>query len=110
MGRLDERWQVFGGATLLDAEIIHGIAPGTQGMVPANTAKSSTTLWSTYAVTPEIELGGGAIYVSSRFANNTDVTRVPGYTRWDATLAWHQPRYDIRLNIFNLFDKHTTMR
>jgi catecholate siderophore receptor len=106
VGRLNERWQVFGGATLLDAEIIDGIAPGTQGMVPANTARSSATLWSTYAVTPEIEVGGGAIYVSSRFANNTDLLRVPGYTRWDATVAWRQPRYDIRLNIFNLFDKH----
>jgi catecholate siderophore receptor len=71
-------------------------------MVPANTAKSSATVWSTYAVTPEIEVGGGAIYVSSRFANNTDLLRVPGYTRIDATAAWHQPRYDIRLNVFNL--------
>jgi catecholate siderophore receptor len=105
-GRLNDRWQVFGGATLLDAEIVSGIAPGTQGMVPANIARSSATLWSTYAVTPAIEVGGGAVYVSSRFANNTDVLRVPGYTRWDATLAWRQPRYDIRLNIFNLFDKH----
>jgi catecholate siderophore receptor len=22
--------------------------------------------------------------------------------RWDATLAYHQPKYDIRLNLFNL--------
>jgi catecholate siderophore receptor len=106
VGRIDERWQVFGGATLLDATIVNGIAPGTQGKVPANTAKGSATFWSTYAVTPEIEVGGGAVYVSSRYANNTDATRVPGYTRWDATLAWRQPRYDIRLNLFNLTNKY----
>jgi catecholate siderophore receptor len=106
VGRIDERWQVSGGATLLDGKIVNGIAPGTQGMVPANTAKRSATLGSTYAVTPQIEIGGGAIYVSSRFANNTDLLRVPGYVRWDATLAWRQPQYDIRLNIFNLTDKH----
>jgi catecholate siderophore receptor len=106
VGRISERWQVFGGATYLHGEIVDGIAPGTQGKVPANTAKRSATLWSTYAITPEIEVGGGAIAISSRFANNTDRLRVPGYARWDATLAWRQPRYDIRLNIFNLTDKH----
>lgn len=105
VGRIGQRWQVFAGATWLDGEIVEGIAPGTQGKVPANTAKSSATFWSTYAVTPEIELGGGAIYVSSRFANNTDLLRVPGYTRLDATVAWRQPRYEIRLNVFNLANR-----
>ncbi len=105
VGRLSERWQVFAGATYLDAKIVDGIAVGTQGKVPANTAKGSATLWSTYAVTPEIEVGGGAIYVSNRFINNTDLVRVPGYVRLDMTAAWKQPRYDIRLNIFNLADK-----
>ena len=106
VGRVTERWQVFGGATYLDGKIVDGIAPGTQGRVPANTARRSATLWSTYALTPEIEVGGGAIAMSSRFANNTDLLRVPGYTRWDATVAWRQPKYDVRLNIFNLTDKH----
>ena len=106
VGRLTERWQVFGGATCLDGKIIDGIAPGTQGMVPANTARRSATLWSTYALTSEVEVGGGAIAMSSRFANNTDLLRVPGYTRWDATLAWRQPNYEVRLNLFNLTDKH----
>jgi catecholate siderophore receptor len=106
VGRLSDRWQLFAGATVLDARIVNGIAADTEGKVPANTAKSSATFWSTYAVTPELELGGGAIYVASRFANNTDSLRVPGYTRLDATVAWRQPRYDIRLNVFNLTDKH----
>jgi catecholate siderophore receptor len=103
-GRLTSRWQVFGGYTHLDAKIIKAIAVGTQGKVPTNTPDDTATFWSTYAITPQWEVGGGVTYMSSRFLNNTDLVHVPGYTRLDATLAYHQPRYDIRLNIFNLAD------
>ena len=103
-GRVTDRLQIFGGYTHLDALIVNGVAPGTNGMVPANTPKDSASLWSTYAITPQWEVGAGATYSSSRFANNTDLVRVGAYTRWDAMLAYHQPKYDIRLNVFNLFN------
>lgn len=103
-GHVTSRLQVFGGYTHLDALIVDGVAPGTNGMVPANTPKDSASLWSTYAITPQWEVGAGATYSSSRFANNTDLVQVGSYTRWDAMLAYHQPRYDIRLNVYNLFD------
>src|SRR5205085_10562330 len=105
-GRLTEALQVFGAYTFLDATIIDGIAPGTQGKTPLNTPRNAANLWLTYAVTPEWEVGAGANFVDSRYANNTDLVRVPGYTRFDAVIAYHQPRYDIRLNLFNLGDKH----
>ncbi|MDR3452850.1 MAG: TonB-dependent siderophore receptor [Rhodoferax sp.] len=103
-GRVTDRLQIFGGYTHLDALIVNGVAPGTNGMVPANTPKDSASLWSTYAITPQWEVGAGATYSSSRFANNTDLVQVGAYTRWDAMLAYHQPKYDIRLNVFNLFN------
>lgn len=103
-GRLTPQWLVFGGYTHLDARIISAIAANTQGKIPSNTPADTATLWSTYAVTPQWEVGGGATYMSGRFLNNTDLVRVPGYTRLDMTIAYHQPRYDIRLNIFNLAD------
>jgi len=103
-GRVTDKLQVFGGYTHLDATIVDGIAPGTKGMVPANTPKDSASLWSTYAITPQWEVGAGATYSSSRFANNTDLVRVGAYTRWDGMIAYHQPKYDIRLNVFNLFN------
>ena len=36
---------------------------------------------------------------------NIDQVSVPGYTRVDATVAYHQPKYDIRLNVLNLTNK-----
>jgi catecholate siderophore receptor len=104
-GRLTDQWQVFGGFTYLNARIIDGIAVGTQNMVPLNTPTYSAVLWSTYAITPEIELGGGMTYMGQRYANNTDTVQVPQYFRFDAMAAYHFPTFDIRLNVFNLTDE-----
>jgi catecholate siderophore receptor len=103
-GKLTRRLSVFGGYTRLDAKIVDAIAVGTQGKVPLNTARDSATLWTTYDAGHGIEVGGGAIYLGRRFLNNANTVQVPGYTRWDATVAWKRPRYEVRLNVFNLFD------
>jgi catecholate siderophore receptor len=105
-GRINRRWQVFGGYTFLDAEIVKGIAPGAQGMVPANTPRHTVTAWTTYEIAPHWQVGGGAVYMSSRYLNNTDLVSVPGYVRWDATLAYRQTHYEVRLNVFNLLNTH----
>lgn len=105
-GRVTDKLQLFGAYTHLDATIIDGIAPGTLGKTPANTPKDAASIWAVYAITPEWEIGGGATYSAKRFANNTDLVQVGSYTRFDATLAYHQPKYDIRLNLFNLFNRY----
>ncbi|MDF3836940.1 TonB-dependent siderophore receptor [Cupriavidus basilensis] len=104
-GHITNKWQVFAGYTFLDAEIVNGIAAGTQGMTPVNTPKHTATAWTSYRVLPDWEVGGGAFYMSQRYANNTDTVQVGGYVRWDGMIAYHQPRYDVRLNLFNLLDK-----
>jgi len=52
-----------------------------------------------------LEVGGGAFYMSERYANNTNTVQVGGFVRWDGMIAFHQPKYDVRLNLFNIFDK-----
>ncbi|HTK00415.1 MAG TPA: TonB-dependent siderophore receptor [Bordetella sp.] len=103
-GHLTKQWQVYGAYTYLDAEILSA-KDGTQGNTPANTPKNTFNFWSTYQFLQNWEVGGGAVYTSSRYAANTNMVEVGGYTRWDGTLAWHQPKYDVRLNLFNIFDK-----
>ena len=75
---------------------------GTQGKVPANTPRNSASLWTTYNFTAQWEAGTGLTYMSNRYANNTNTVQVGDYTRWDATVAFHQPKYDLRLNILNI--------
>jgi len=104
-GHITDKWQVFGGYTYMDAIILKA-SDGTQGHTPANTPRNTLTLWTTYAITPHWEIGGGPIYMSPRYASNTNYVKVPGYTRWDATAAYHAKKYDVRLNLLNLTNKY----
>jgi catecholate siderophore receptor len=106
VGNITKDWQVALGYTYLNAKVIQSSAlDGTLGKIPVNTPKNTLTAWSTYKVAPHWEIGGGATYMSERYANPTNTVQVGGYTRWDATVAYTQPKYDIRLNLFNLANK-----
>jgi len=106
VGRITSKWQVIAGYTYLDAEITKASAlEATQGKTPANTPKHSATLWTTYNLTKEWETGGGVTYMSNRFASNTNVVSTGDYGRLDATVAYHQPKYDVRFNLLNVTDR-----
>ncbi|WP_150667725.1 TonB-dependent receptor [Pandoraea anhela] len=102
-GHITSNWQVMGGYMFLNSQVLQA-NDGTQGNVLANTPRHSLTLWSTYTL-GHWEVGGGMNYMSMRYAANTNLIRVGGYTRWDATVAYHQPKYDIRFNLLNVFNK-----
>jgi catecholate siderophore receptor len=103
-GRITEHWQLFSGYTHLNPDIIKAL-DGTQGNILANTPRNSATAWTTYTFARHWEVGGGATYQSLRYAANTDLVSVGGYTRWDGTVAYHQPHYDIRFNLLNAFNR-----
>lgn len=105
-GRITRNWQILAGYTYLDAEITQASTiDATAGKIPANTPRNSTSLWTTYNFTPEWQIGGGMTTMSGRFANNTNRVSVGNYVRVDATIAYLQPKYDVRLNVFNIFDR-----
>ncbi len=103
-GHITDAWQIFAGYTRLNALIVKA-SDGTQGNLPANTPQNSASIWNSYHISSEWEVGGGATYLSQRYAANTNLVTVGGYTRWDAMVAWHQPKYDLRLNFLNLTNK-----
>jgi catecholate siderophore receptor len=100
-GHLTDAWQVFAGYTRLNARIVKAL-DGTQGNVPANTPQNSASVWNSYRIAERWEIGGGATYLSQRYAANTNLVAVGGYTRWDAMAAWHLSKIDLRLNLLNL--------
>jgi catecholate siderophore receptor len=105
-GRILRNWQVFGGYTFLNAEIVSASTlDGTQGKVPANTPRNSASVWTTYNFTEEWQIGTGVAYMSDRFTSNTNAVQVPDYLRWDAMVAYRQPRYSIQLNVLNLTNR-----
>ncbi len=105
-GHINKQWQVALGYAYLDAQVIQAsAADGTLGKIPVNTPKHTLTSWTTYDVMPHWQVGGGATYMSQRYATATDTVQVGGYVRWDATVAYTQKAYDVRLNLFNLTNK-----
>jgi len=103
-GYLTKQWQMYGGYTYLNSVVLKAL-DGTTGNTLANTPRNMFTLWTTYALTGHWEIGGGPTYVGSRYAANNNYVSVGGYTRWDATLAYLQKKWDVRLNVWNLTDK-----
>ncbi len=105
-GRVARNWQVFGGYTYLDAEIVKAsVLDGTQGKVPANTPKNSASMWTTWNFAPSWQAGTGVLYMSERYASNNNAVEVPDYFRWDAMVGYQQPAWGIQLNVFNLTNR-----
>ncbi|MCD6060489.1 MAG: hypothetical protein K0S16_800 [Moraxellaceae bacterium] len=113
MGQVTPDWQIIGGYTFLNSEVLEsrdvgtGISAGriSKGRDYQNTPRHSATLWNTYRLTPEWQVGAGAVGSSDRFVNNFESAETDGYVRMDAMLAFLQPSYDVRLNVQNLNDE-----
>lgn len=113
-GRITPAWQVFGGYTFLDGRIVSSPEVGTgvdagiaaQGKRAPNTPRHTATVWSTFRLAPEWEVGGGVLAASKRTLNNFETAEVDGYTRVDATVAWLRKDIEVRLNLQNLTDEH----
>ena len=113
-GRLTDNWEVFSGLSLIDAEILE-VSPSAPdnsavGQMPRNTPKLTANLWSTYQLPYGFKIGGGFEYKSKRTGyvptrSYGNPNTVPSYVRWDAMVAYEQPKYTVKLNVQNVFDK-----
>jgi catecholate siderophore receptor len=114
-GRITDKWEVFSGLSLIDAEILE-VAPtnGNKnfiGKAPRNTPRQTVNVWSTYQLPHGFKVGGGMEFKSKRYGAAPtgtaafDPNYVSSYTRWDAMVSYDQPKYTVKFNIQNLFDK-----
>lgn len=114
-GRITDEWEVFSGLSLIRAEILE-VAPVTGnpnfiGKEPRNTPKTTFNLWSTYRLPMGFKIGGGAEFKSKRYGGAPTGTAafnpnyVSSYVRWDAMVTYEQPKYSIKFNVQNIFDK-----
>jgi len=115
-GSITPKWNVYGGYTFMDSELVKGAAnSGAEGEDLPNTPRHAFSLWSTYKVLPQLTVGGGAYYVAKVYgnsdasdnANGTPKARwVPSYWRFDAMAAYQfNEHLTAQLNINNLFDE-----
>jgi catecholate siderophore receptor len=108
-GKLTERWTVYGGYTHLDSELVKAAPgdPASLGKRFPNTPENSLSLWSTYALTPRLIVGGGAFAMGKVYGNADNTKWVPGYTRYDAMASYVvNPHLTLQLNVQNLTNKY----
>ena len=77
------------------------------GNTPSGVPTVAGSLWSVYRLGGGWEIGGGlrgqqGTWLTDR---NDPGTQIPAYVLLDATVAYIQPSYEVRLNAYNLADK-----
>ena len=99
-GAVAEGLGLFAGYTYLESEILTGAAADIGRPLP-NTPKHALTLWTTYRLPWEIEIGAGARHLSRRVMSTT--SSVPPYWAFDAEAAVPLSNHlGLRLNVYNL--------
>ena len=103
-GRLLPGLNIFSGYTFLDTEILKdNTIPSIVGNEIQNAPKNSANVWITYDFLEKWQIGGGPSYVDSRYSNNANTNRIPGYIRWDSTVAYQITKnIQFRVNALNL--------
>ncbi len=118
-GNITDNWQVFGGYTWMDSELVRGAYNSINVGDPlANTPEHSAGLFTTYRVLPKLSLGGGVYYVSKSWGGNQGgagggANRVyaPEYTRLDLFAAYDiNERASLQLNVQNAGDEDYIIR
>lgn len=133
-GNITPEWNVFGGYTYMDSEIVDGgytattvsgvtlYAPAaTTGRRFPNTPKHSLTTFTNYKVTPAFTVGGGAIYMGKVYGGYSDtrtiangavvITKqlarmVPSYWRFDGNASYSfSDAIQLQVNVQNVLNK-----
>ena len=110
-GKITDRWSVFGGYTYMDGRVLASALTSTGAYVTTpgnklqNVPRNTFSFSSTYALTPELRVGGSAYYTSDRYTSSADTARVPGYWRFDALATYtFTQNFTVQFNVWNILD------
>ena len=102
-GQITSRWDVYASGALMDGLIVKSSA--NQGRTPLGVPEAVANVWTVYRLGEGWEVGGGVNYNSGFWLTDANNGKVPSYVVFDATAAYVQRKYEIRLNLFNVADE-----
>jgi catecholate siderophore receptor len=105
-GSIASNWDVYSGIAFMNGEIVNGPA-NVRGNTPLGVADVAGNVWTVYRLGGGWEIGGGARGQKGTWLTDTNIpgSTIPSYVVYDATIAYVQKQYEIRLNLYNLADK-----
>lgn len=116
-GKLPGRWDVSAGYAYLDGRMVKSVATVSslqlpvgapipvQGKVAPLTPRHSAFVWLMKDLGHGFSAGGGLNYVAARYASLTNLVALPGYMTADLAGSYKTDRYELALNLKNIFDK-----
>lgn len=114
-GRISPKWEVFWNHTWIPSAKIdksttvlaaNGGGAQVQGDRPGLTPKHSGSLWSTYAVTPKVRVGGGLTYRGAQNPEGSRAMEASSFVTADAMVAYSfDDKTSLKLNVQNLTNK-----
>ncbi|MBB5209125.1 TonB-dependent receptor [Chiayiivirga flava] len=121
VGRISENWYVYANYARLESEVLQGVSDNdaalgsdfARGDRLTNTPEDSASLWTTYDLSSQWQVGYGVTYLGKVWltqhnADNPDgpLVTAPGYTVHRAMVNWRATQQlSLQLNATNLFDK-----
>jgi catecholate siderophore receptor len=110
VGHIASFWNLRAGYAYLDSETAHATLSGEVHKVPLAMAPEHTaSVWNDFLLPRGIELGLGAVHVSSRLGQNTASAYLiaPGYTTVDVMAKYRFTDHaSLQVNVSNLTDKY----
>ncbi|MEN8269925.1 TonB-dependent siderophore receptor [Acinetobacter baumannii] len=103
-GQLTEQLSVLAGYSYMDGKIEKS-AIGFTGNHSALTPNNTANLWLKYQINDHWYAAVGGRGESSRFSAPDNKNVLPGYAVVNAALGYQSERYDVNLNLNNLFDR-----
>jgi catecholate siderophore receptor len=70
-GTILPRWNVYGGVSFMDGEVLKSAQPSEEGVILPYVPKAMLNLWSTYQLPMRLTVGGGVNYSDGNFFNQT---------------------------------------
>ena len=105
-GKITDKWNITAGYSYLETEIIKTTNRAQLGREIPSAPPHSFTLFTTYDVTPEWTVGGGAVYQSEAFVNFENTSYVPSFWRFDAMTSYKiTPKALLQFNVYNITDE-----
>lgn len=106
-GNLTDKWKIFTGYAYLDGKVTE-TKGADKGANLTGTPRHSFNLFTTYKILNDVEIGGGANYVSERDASTSlSPNSAPAYTTYNAMAKYNfSKNLDFQLNVANLTNKY----
>jgi catecholate siderophore receptor len=105
-GNVTEEWKMFAGYTAMDSDITETVNPAELGKDLPNTPSQSFSIWTTYQLPLNLEIGGGIQFVDTRFNSSANTRKAPEFWLFDLMAAYKlTENITLRINAANLTDQ-----